>query len=328
MNIDKEKNSKTKIVFFGTPEFAVASLDALLGAGFDIAAVVTMPDKAGGRGNRVIQSDVKKYALAHDLPLMQPEKLKDEEFVNKLRAIGADLFVVIAFRMLPEVVWAMPPIGTINLHGSLLPKYRGAAPINRAVMAGETETGLSTFLLKHEIDTGDVIMQEKIEIGPDEDAGSVHDRLMELGRDVIVRTVQEIVDGTATPVPQEQMRQSEPTPAPKIFRQDCRIDWNRSAAEVHNHVRGVAPHPGAWTALMIEEQKDESEAETLKVLRTALTQTSTLAPGHMQATKEGLLAGTGAGDILLLTVQPAGKKAMTGADWFRGLRNSGIYVLH
>lgn len=327
MNIDKDKNSKTRIIFFGTPEFAVASLDALVEAGYDIAAVVTMPDKTGGRGNRHIQSEVKKYALAHALPLLQPEKLKDEEFVQTLRTIRADLFIVIAFRMLPEVVWAMPPLGTINLHASLLPKYRGAAPINRAVMAGETETGLSTFLLKHEIDTGDVLMQQKIEIGPDEDAGSVHDRLMELGRELILKTVSAITEGTVTPVPQEMIQNSVTCPAPKIFRQDCRIDWNKSASEIHNHVRGLAPHPGAWTALIYEGQSDDAEAETLKILRTSPAQSSSLSPGQMKATKDGLMAGTRNGDIFLLTVQPAGKKAMNGSDWFRGLRNSAIYML-
>ena len=306
--------NKLKIVFFGTPEFAVASLDALRKAGHDIAAVVTMPDKAGGRGKRVIESDVKKYAVANGLPLLQPEKLKDEAFVDALRAIGADLFVVIAFRMLPQVVWSMPPLGTVNLHGSLLPRYRGAAPINRAVMAGDTVTGVSTFLLRHEIDTGDVLMRRSIEISPDENAGSVHDRLMAIGAGVIVETVDALADGTAAPVPQEQL-DAEPCPAPKIFREDCRIDWRSSAAEIHNHVRGLAPHPAAWTATGPEGN------DSIKVLATAHCPDArhNLQPGEVSAVGRKVLVGTADGAVELITVQPAGKKTMAAADWYRGL---------
>ena len=194
-----------RIVFFGTPEFAVESLDALVTKGFNVVGVVTMPDKAAGRGQKLSQSAVKKYALAHGLSVLQPEKLKDEAFVAQLRALAADLFIVIAFRMLPEVVWAMPPLGTFNLHGSLLPRYRGAAPINRAVMNGDTETGVTTFFLKHEIDTGDVISRERIEVGPDEDAGSVHDRLMALGAALTVDTVEHIIAGDLSPIPQDEL---------------------------------------------------------------------------------------------------------------------------
>lgn len=318
---------KLRIVFFGTPEFAVASLDALRAAGHDIAAVVTMPDKAGGRGNRVIESDVKKYAMAAGLPLLQPEKLKDEVFVDSLRAIGADLFVVIAFRMLPQVVWSMPPMGTVNLHGSLLPRYRGAAPINRAVMAGDSTTGVSTFLLKHEIDTGDVLMRRSLEIGPDENAGSVHDRLMELGAATIVDTVAALADGTAAPVPQELL-DAEPCPAPKIFREDCRIDWTRPEAEIHNHVRGLAPYPAAWT-----EIERDGRADSLKILATRRRAGArgNLEPGRVAADGHDIIAGTGdGGSIVLLTVQPAGKKAMPAADWFRGLHaaDGATVVLH
>ncbi len=305
---------KLKIVFFGTPEFAVASLDALRNAGHDIAAVVTMPDKTGGRGKRIIESDVKQYAVAHGLPLLQPERLKDEDFVEALRNIGADLFVVIAFRMLPQVVWAMPPMGTVNLHGSLLPRYRGAAPINRAVMAGDTVTGVSTFLLRHEIDTGDVLMRRSIEIGPDENAGSVHDRLMAIGAEVITDTVAALADGTATAVPQEEL-DAEPCPAPKIFREDCRIDWNRSAAEIHNHVRGLAPYPAAWT-----EIERNGDTDTIKILATALCPQLSpgLSPGEVKAIGKKLLVGAADGAVELLTVQPAGKKAMGASDWYRG----------
>ena len=209
------KKEDLKIVFLGTPDFAVASLDRLVTEGYNIAAVVTMPDKRAGRGHGLFQSPVKEYALAHNLPVLQPERLKDEAFVNALRLIDADLFIVIAFRMLPEVVWRMPRLGTFNLHASLLPRYRGAAPINHAVMNGDAETGVTTFFLKHEIDTGDILRQERITIGPDENVGSVHDRLMELGAELTVDTVRHILKGDLTPMPQDELLgDEEPTPAP------------------------------------------------------------------------------------------------------------------
>lgn len=306
-----------KIVFFGTPEFAVASLDRLIERGFDVAAVVTMPDKIGGRGHKVITSAVKDYAVAHNLPLLQPEKLKDPAFVDALRAIGADLFIVIAFRMLPEVVWTMPPLGTFNLHGSLLPRYRGAAPINRAVMNGDTETGVTTFFLKHEIDTGDIIGQEKIIVGPDEDAGSVYDRLMAIGADLTCRTVEQIATGGVEAVPQMKMTDEEPTAAPKIFKEDCRIDWQRPASEIHNHVRGLAPAPGAWTELV----HDDGSVLSVKILKTArLDAAPSLEPGHMAVSGRHVYCGCGDHTAIeLLTVQPAGKKAMPAPDFARGL---------
>lgn len=308
---------KLKIVFFGTPEFAVASLDRLIERGFDVAAVVTMPDKIGGRGHKVITSAVKDYAVAHNLPLLQPEKLKDPAFVDALRAIGADLFIVIAFRMLPEVVWTMPPLGTFNLHGSLLPRYRGAAPINRAVMNGDTETGVTTFFLKHEIDTGDIIGQEKIIVGPDEDAGSVYDRLMAIGADLTCRTVEQIAAGGVEAVPQIKMSDEEPTAAPKIFKEDCRIDWQRPASEIHNHVRGLAPAPGAWTEIV----HGDGTVLSVKILKTArLNAAPSLEPGHMAVSGRHVYCGCGGNTAIeLLTVQPAGKKAMPAPDFARGL---------
>ena len=219
------KKEDLRIVFLGTPEFAVESLSRIVGEGYNVVGVVTMPDKIAGRGHKLIQSPVKDYALAHGLHLMQPERLKAPEFVEELRGLRANLFVVIAFRMLPEVVWSMPELGTFNLHASLLPRYRGAAPINRAVMNGDTETGVTTFFLKQAIDTGDVLRQERIDIGPDEDAGSVHDRLMMLGADVTLDTIAHIVAGDLTPVPQDKLLQGEePSAAPKIFKDTCRID--------------------------------------------------------------------------------------------------------
>jgi methionyl-tRNA formyltransferase len=216
-----------KIVFFGTPDFAVESLDRLVSGGYNIVGVVTMPDKAAGRGHKMFQSPVKEYALAHNLKLMQPANLKDPEFVEELRSLNADLQIVIAFRMMPEVVWNMPPLGTFNLHASLLPKYRGAAPINWAVMNGDKETGVTTFFLKHEIDTGDIIQQEKIEIAETDNVGVVHDRLMTLGAGMVVETVDAIIAGTVKPIPQEDLlnKDEEPTPAPKIFKETCEIDF-------------------------------------------------------------------------------------------------------
>ncbi len=243
---------KLRIVFLGTPEFAVPSLDAIIEAGHEVAAVVTATDKPAGRGHKMIPSAVKQYAVEHGIPVLQPAKLRDLEFLDALRGYGADIFVVIAFRMLPEEVWAMPPMGTFNLHASLLPRYRGAAPINRAVMNGDAETGVTTFLLKHEIDTGDILRQESISIAPDENVGSVHDRLMALGARVTVDTLADLAAGTAVPRPQPDGQASA---APKIFREDCEIDLSKSRESVRNHVRGLSPYPAARITLHGVEMK-------------------------------------------------------------------------
>ena len=251
-----------RIVYLGTPEFAVASLRALVEGGYNVVAVVTMPDKPAGRGHQLQYSDVKKYALEAGLPVLQPEKLKDEAFVEELRSYQADLQIVVAFRMLPEVVWAMPRLGTFNIHGSLLPQYRGAAPINWAVMNGEKETGLTTFMLKHEIDTGNMILQERIAIGEDENVGSVHDRLMALSESMVIRTVDLIIDcenkGIHVPTtPQPEI--AELKPAPKIFKEDCEIRFaEKTAQEVKNFVRGLSPYPAAWANLTIHGQTFEN----------------------------------------------------------------------
>lgn len=307
-----------RIVFFGTPEFAVASLDAMIKEGFNIVGVVTMPDRIGGRGNKTIESAVKVYSREHGLNLMQPDKLKDPHFIESLRALNADLFVVIAFRMLPEVVWNMPPMGTFNLHASLLPRYRGAAPINRAVMAGDKETGVTTFLLKHEIDTGDILCQKRIEIGPEENAGSVHDRLMALGAQVTVDTVARLAEGSVKPVPQEEFNGLEPCAAPKIFKDDCRIDWQASSEVVFNHIRGLAPSPGAWSELYLNGLGGEA-ATTVKILsaQRSMIQSN---PGQLILEGSQVICGTGDGSVVLQTVQPAGKRPMAATDWFRGLR--------
>lgn len=300
-----------KIVFFGTPEFAVTSLDALVKNGFNVAAVVTMPDKPAGRGKKIQMSDVKRYALEHDLPVLQPEKLKAPEFVDALRAIDADLFIVIAFRMLPEVVWGMPRLGTFNLHASLLPKYRGAAPINHAIINGEKETGITTFFLKHEIDTGDMIAQRSIAIGEDENAGELHDRLMMLGAEAVVDTVNAIIDGTLTTSPQPE---GEFIAAPKIFKETCRIDWERPRKNLHDFIRGLAPYPAAWTRI-IEQSGKPSDIKIFATSLKDIPSDISLLPGEALVKGKHLYAGTADGVLEILSLQPAGKRAM-GADAF------------
>lgn len=309
-----------RIVFFGTPDFAVESLQRLVEGGYNIVGVVTMPDKPAGRGHHMYQSDVKRYALAQGLPLLQPVKLKDEAFVEALRSLRADLQIVIAFRMLPEVVWAMPRLGTFNLHASLLPKYRGAAPINWAVMNGDTETGVTTFFLKHEIDTGDIIEQRKIPIARTDNVEIVHDKLMHLGAQMVIDTVDSIIDGTVKTTPQAQMLTAgqQPTPAPKIFKDTCRIDWNRTAEALYNHVRGLSPYPAAWTEIVDATGKAHS--------------TKVFATGHPQAKPEGELPGTVTSDgrhlwvacadgrLEITQLQVAGKKRMPADAFLRGFK--------
>lgn len=294
-----------KIVFFGTPEFAVASLDRLISGGYNVAAVVTMPDKAAGRGHKMIKSDVKVYAEEKELPLLQPEKLKSEEFVNALRKINADLFIVIAFRMLPEIVWNMPRLGTFNLHGSLLPKYRGAAPINRAIMNGEKETGITTFFLKHEIDTGDMIEQRRTVIADNDNAGTVHDRLMEMGAEMVESTVKKILDGTLETHPQPS---GDFIGAPKIFKEDCEIDWNSPAEKIHNQVRGLSPYPAAFSTVTESNGKNFNA----KIFETTLTEISskTETPGTVIINDRRMFAATSDYYIEIKELQPAGKKRM------------------
>lgn len=310
-----------RIVFLGTPDFAVESLDRLVKGGYNIVGVVTMPDKIAGRGHKLIQSPVKQYAVEHGLTLMQPEKLKDSAFVDQLQQLQAHLFIVIAFRMLPEIVWSMPPLGTFNLHASLLPRYRGAAPINRAIMNGDTTTGVTTFMLKHEIDTGDILQQTAIEIGPDENVGSVHDRLMTLGADLTIETVEHILEGTLKPIPQDDLiNDIEPTPAPKIFAEDLVVDWNRSAREIHNLIRGLSPYPAARSAIVL----DDKAPEQIKILKVRPTdETTSLQPGYVKVNGNRLLAADGTGHLVeILEVHPAGKKRMSAADYLRGARFS------
>lgn len=303
-----------RIVFLGTPEFAAYSLERIHSAGYNITGVVTMPDKPAGRGHKMLQSPVKQYAIANSLELMQPVSLKDPEFIAQLRALDADLFIVIAFRMLPEVVWSMPPLGTFNLHASLLPRYRGAAPINRAVMNGDTVTGVTTFFLKHEIDTGDIIAREKITIDPDENAGSVHDRLMVLGADLTLQTIDSIIRGECNPMSQHTFDDVEPCDAPKIFTDTCRIDWSRSASAIHNHVRGLSPYPGARAT--IETLGD------VKIFETRLTAGQTLAQGEIGINGAVMFVGCGDGQAIeIRSLQVPGKRRMPTADYLRGARD-------
>ena len=307
-----------KIVFFGTPDFAVESLRRLVEGGYQVAAVVTMPDKTGGRGHHVIESAVKQYAVQQGLPLLQPEKLKDENFLNRLREIGADLFIVIAFRMLPQAVWQMPRLGTFNLHASLLPKYRGAAPINWAVMNGEVKTGVTTFFLKHEIDTGDIIGQRSIDIGRTDNVEVVHDRLMVLGAEMVVETVDAIIAGSVTAIPQENLLGAgeEPTPAPKIFTATCRVDWTRTAEEVYNHIRGLSPYPAAWTVM----RDAEGHEWNVKLLQTTEPFANHGIPGQTTTDGKRLIVACADGAVELLQLQPSGKRRMSAEDFLRGLR--------
>lgn len=251
------KKEDLRIVYMGTPEFAVEPLRQLVEGGYNVVGVITMPDKPVGRHHNELQaSAVKQYAVAHHLPVLQPEKLKDEEFLETLRAWKADLQIVVAFRMLPEVVWDMPRLGTFNLHASLLPQYRGAAPINWAVMNGDTETGITTFFLTHEIDTGEVIQQVRVPIADTDNVGVVHDKLMELGGRLVVETVDAIIDGTVKSIPQEEMAVvGELRPAPKIFKDTCHIDWSKPTKHIYDFIRGLSPYPAAWTELATPDGK-------------------------------------------------------------------------
>ena len=312
-----------KIVFFGTPDFAVESLNALRENGFNICCVVTMPDKPAGRGHKLLQSAVKQYAIQHELPVLQPVNLKAPEFIKELQSIGADLFIVIAFRMLPEVVWKMPPLGTFNLHASLLPRYRGAAPINRAVMNGDTVTGVTTFMLKHEIDTGDILQQESVEILPEENVGDVHDKLMRIGARLTVDTVNHIIAGDLSPISQDKLLgDAVPTPAPKIFAEDCLIDWKQPAEKIHSLIRGLSPYPAARSSF---RPSSDEPAELMKIFKTKISPLpdSSLKAGEIVLSGKKMLVATGDGmAVEILELQPAGKKRMTTEAFLNGAKLS------
>jgi methionyl-tRNA formyltransferase len=280
-----------KILFLGTPEFAATSLRRLVVGGYNVVGVVTAPDKPAGRGQKLHESEVKKYAVSVGLPVLQPEKLRAPEFMEQLQELKPDLGIVIAFRMLPEVVWALPRLGTFNLHASLLPQYRGAAPINRAIMNGETTTGLTTFMLNAEIDKGDIIGRLEMPILPDDNAGTLHDRLMVAGAGLVTETVDRIAGGNVAPLSQTDIPEEGLKPAPKIFREDCRVDWSRPGPEIVNFIRGLSPHPGAWT---------EFGDTTLKLFDAAYD------PGQNW--------------VEIRELQPAGKRRMTAREFYNGIR--------
>ena len=302
-----------RIVFFGTPEFAVASLKAIMASNHKVVAVVTTPDSLGGRGrNQLIESEVKKYALLHNLPIFQPEKLRDKSFINSLQELKADIYVVVAFRMLPEQVWNLPPLGTINVHGSLLPKYRGAAPIHWAVINGEMETGITIFKLKHKIDTGDIILKAKLPIGIDDTTGEVYHKLMQFGAQTLVTALDQIENGQ---VYYESQNESEASPAPKLFHENASIDIHLSSGEIHNLVRGLNPNPSAWLRLdgikyFIHRTRLSAPPYNFKNIET----------GKFFKSQNELFLRTVDGALTILEIQPEGKRKMTGAEFATRLK--------
>lgn len=311
-----------RIVYMGTPEFAVESLKRLVEGGYNIVGVITMPDKPMGRHGSVLQpSPVKQYAVSQGLKVLQPEKLKNEEFVAELRSLNADLQIVVAFRMLPEVVWSMPRLGTFNLHASLLPQYRGAAPINWAVINGDTETGITTFFLKHEIDTGEIIDQVRVPIADTDNVEVVYERLMRLGGDLVLKTVDAILEGSVKTIPQEELAQvGELRPAPKIFKETCRIDWTIGVRRIYDFVRGLSPYPAAWTELY----QEGTDPVMLKIFETEkLFCEHSLAPGTIVTDcKTYFKIASSDGYVNVLSLQLAGKKRMEINDFLRGYRHT------
>ncbi len=305
----------------GTPEFAVESLRQLAENGYEIAAVVTVPDKPAGRGLKMKESAVKRFAVSQGMNVLQPANLKDAEFISELSSLNANLFVVVAFRKLPDVVWMMPEYGTFNLHASLLPDYRGAAPINHAVINGEHVTGVTTFFLNSEIDTGRIILNRLVSIGPDETAGELHDRMMITGAQLVVETVRAIEQETFNVLDQPATAKGI-KPAPRIFREHCKIDWSKTAGEVHNLIRGLSPYPGAYSRMISGEQMIE-----VKILRSAIIRTDEkLVPGEVTiADRNRLLVSCSDYFIEILQLQASGKKEMRASDFLRGIRNSTLF---
>nr|WP_321408062.1 methionyl-tRNA formyltransferase [uncultured Carboxylicivirga sp.] len=311
-----------RIVFMGTPDFAVESLKALVENKFNVVGVITAPDRPAGRGQKLTQSPVKECAVEVGLPVLQPEKLKNEDFLNQLRDLKADLQVIVAFRMLPEVVWNMPRLGSLNLHGSLLPQYRGAAPINWAVINGDKKTGVTTFFLQHEIDTGNIIMQEEMPILEDDTAGSVHDKMMVLGAEVIVKTVDAIHKNEVKSIPQNEFsNDSELRPAPKIFKEDCKIDWNNNSEAIRNKIRGLSPYPTAWTEL----EMNNGKLISIKIFNAIISNELQLKPGAIESDNKTFIAiGTNDKAIILTDIQLASKKRMLTQELLRGFDSTQI----
>ncbi len=305
---------KSRIIFMGTPDFAVPSLKILLENGYHIVAVITAPDRPAGRGMKISESDVKKFALSKNLKILQPEKLKDPAFITELKSLNADLQIVVAFRMLPEVVWNMPPMGTINLHGSLLPQYRGAAPINWAIINGEKETGVTTFKLKHEIDTGDILLQKKIDIGENESAGELYDRMKEMGAELLLQTIDSLAENKLQEVPQSNLDTTGRDilkHAPKISTETCEIDWEKNTNDIYNLIRGLSPYPSAFTFL---------KGKKLKIFRAEKEKTEVAeSPGKIVSDRKTFLKFVcNDGYISLRELQLEGKKRMSVEDFLRG----------
>ena len=312
------KKEDLRIVYMGTPDFAVEALRQLVEGGYNVVGVITMPDKPAGRGHKIQYSPVKQYALEQNLPLLQPERLKDEVFVEALREWKADLQIVVAFRMLPEVVWNMPRLGTFNLHASLLPQYRGAAPINWAVINGDTETGITTFFLKHEIDTGEVIQQVRVPIADTDNVEEVHDKLMVLGGKLVLETVDAILNGTVKPIPQEEMAVvGELRPAPKIFKETCRIDCNQPVKKIYDFIRGLSPYPAAWSELITSE---EGAAVVVKIFESEkIYESHQLATGTIVTDgKKFMKVAVPDGFVSILSLQLPGKKRLKIDELLRG----------
>ena len=303
-----------RIVFMGTPDFAVASLKALVEKKYNIVGVITAPDKPAGRGRKINTSAVKKYAESVGLNLLQPEKLRDEAFLNELKSLNADLQIVVAFRMLPKVVWDMPKLGTFNLHASLLPQYRGAAPINWAVINGETKTGVTTFLLDDKIDEGNILLQQEVEIEIKDDAGVVHDRLMDVGTDLILKTVDGLVEGILTPT--KQIESKDLKPAPKIFKEECKIDWNKEIMSIYNHIRGLSPFPGSWSKL----NNGDTDTEVKILKSNFVIENHNLDIGRVITDKKTIRIAVNNGFIDVLELQISGKKRMKSADLLNGYK--------
>ncbi len=314
-------NSKElRIVFMGTPDFAVASLDALIKNGYNVVGVVTAPDKPAGRGQKLQQSAVKIYANEHQLPVLQPEKLKDETFLSELKSLNPDLQIIVAFRMLPEAVWKLPVMGTFNLHGSLLPRYRGAAPLNWAIMNGDSESGVTTFLLKQEIDTGNILFWEKVAVAPDQTVGELHDQLMVIGAGLVLKTADALAEGKVVPVSQENLEiDVSRLHAPKIFKEDCRVDWNLESGIIHNKIRGLSPYPTAWTELSAPSKDNIS----LKIFRTKSEYCQHRnEPGTILSDqKKWMKIACSNGYLWVNDLQLAGKKRMGIEEFLRGFPN-------
>lgn len=317
---------KLRIVYMGTPDFAVAPLRRLVEEGYNIVGVVTMPDKPAGRGLHMQASAVKRYAVEAGLPVYQPEKLKDPQFVETLRSLAPDLGIVIAFRMLPEIVWAMPRLGTFNLHASLLPQYRGAAPINWAIINGEKESGVTTFLLNHEIDKGAILCQQRVAIDEEDDAGTLHDKLMNAGTDLVIETIERIASGAIAPVDQHTIEPQVIRDAPKIFKETCRIDWSASGDTVRNLVRGLSPYPAAWSEL----HKEGASPIGVKIFRVhAETCPADRLPAPGTLVTDGrtfMKVACADGYLFLDELQLAGKKRMAVADLLRGFKEAASYA--